>query len=122
MPYNYIFTRHALWLWCYGHKLSLICLTLSDEVLLKLLQELQVEQIIGGEGLLSYHGLHGLHVLTNGIAGILRWTKAWEEVDQDMEIQIKSNSICHISQIQQTLREMLTNKPLTNNAVKKYIY
>lgn len=67
-------------MWCYCHRSSLIrffqCLTLSDEVLLKLLQELQVEKIIGGEGLLSHHGLHGLHVLTNGIAGILRGTEA----------------------------------------------
>lgn len=46
-------------------------LTLSDEVLLKLLEELKVEQIIRGEGLLSHHGLHGLDVLTDGVTGVL---------------------------------------------------
>lgn len=46
-------------------------LTLSNEVLLKLLQELEVEQVIRGEGLLSHHSLHGLDVLTDGVAGVL---------------------------------------------------
>lgn len=47
-------------------------LTLGNEVLLKLLEELQVEQVIRGEGLLSHHSLHGLDVLTDGVAGILQ--------------------------------------------------
>ena len=46
-------------------------LTLGDEVLLKLLQELKVQQVVCREGLLSHHSLHCLHVLTNGIVGIL---------------------------------------------------
>lgn len=46
-------------------------LTLSNEVLLKLLQKFQVKQIIRGQGFLSHHGFHGLHVLTDGIARIL---------------------------------------------------
>ncbi len=45
--------------------------TLSDEVLLNLLQELQVEKVIRSEGLLTNHSLHGLHILTNGIVSIL---------------------------------------------------
>lgn len=47
-------------------------LTLVDEVLLKLLQEFQVEQVLRGERLLPNHCLHGLHVLPDGIAGVLR--------------------------------------------------
>lgn len=50
-------------------------LTLSDEVLLKLLQELQIEQIVRGQGFFSHHGLHRLHVLTDSIACILRGGK-----------------------------------------------
>lgn len=48
-------------------------LTLSNEVLLKLLQELQVQEIVRGQGFLTHHGLHGLHVLADGVAGVLGW-------------------------------------------------
>lgn len=46
-------------------------LTLSNKVLFKLLEELEVEEIVGSEGLLSHHGLHGLNILPNGVAGVL---------------------------------------------------
>ena len=46
-------------------------LTLVDEALLKFLQEFQVEQILGRERLLPHHCLHGLHVLPDGVAGVL---------------------------------------------------
>ena len=45
--------------------------TLADEVLLEFLEELQVEQIIWRQGLLSHYSLHGLNILTNGIVCIL---------------------------------------------------
>lgn len=45
--------------------------TLGDEILLKLLQELQVEQVLGGERLLSHHRFHSLHVLPDGVTGVL---------------------------------------------------
>lgn len=47
-------------------------LTLSNKVLLKLLQELQIQQIIRGERLFSHHGLHGLDILTDSVTGILQ--------------------------------------------------
>ena len=43
---------------------------LRDEILLELGQELQVEQIVSAQRLLSDHGLHGLHVLANSITSI----------------------------------------------------
>lgn len=43
---------------------------LRDEGLLKLGQELQVEQVISCESLFTHHGLHGLQILGNGIASI----------------------------------------------------
>lgn len=46
-------------------------LTLSNKVLFKLLEELQVEEVVGGEGLFSHHGLHGLDVLPDGVTGVL---------------------------------------------------
>lgn len=49
----------------------MIIFTLSNEILLKLLEELEVEQIIRSEGLFSNHGLHSLDILTNGITGVL---------------------------------------------------
>lgn len=45
--------------------------TLADEALLELVEELQVEKIFRGQGFLSNDGLHGLNVLSDGIAGIL---------------------------------------------------
>lgn len=52
--------------------------TLGDEILLKLLQELQVEQVLRGERLLPHHCFHGLHVLPDGVAGVL-----WKDRGQD---------------------------------------
>jgi hypothetical protein len=43
---------------------------LLDELLLKLLNELEVEQIFIGEGFLSDDGLHSLYVLTDGVVGV----------------------------------------------------
>ena len=51
-------------------------LTLSNEVLLKLLEELKVKEIIGSEGLLSNNSFHGLHIFADGIVGVLPKTKA----------------------------------------------
>ena len=48
-----------------------ISLTLSNEVLLKLLKELQVQQVILTESLLTNDCLHGLYVLPYGIVSIL---------------------------------------------------
>lgn len=45
--------------------------TLGDEVFLKLSQELQIEQVISCQSLLTNHCLHGLNVLPYGIACIL---------------------------------------------------
>ena len=39
---------------------------LCDEIFLELAEELQVEKVVSGEGLLAHHGLHGLHVLPCG--------------------------------------------------------
>lgn len=50
-------------------------LTLTNEVFLKLLEELEVEQVIRGEGLFSNHSLHGLHILTDGITRVLETHK-----------------------------------------------
>lgn len=47
-------------------------LTLGDELLLELLQKLQVEQVIGRERLFPHHRLHRLHILPDGVAGVLR--------------------------------------------------
>jgi hypothetical protein len=44
--------------------------SLSDEVLLKLSKELQIEQIIGRESFLSDDGLHGLDVLADSVASV----------------------------------------------------
>lgn len=46
--------------------------TLGDELLLELLQELQVQQVVGRQRLLPNHRLHRLHVLADGVAGVLR--------------------------------------------------
>lgn len=47
---------------------------LRDKVLLELGEELQVEKIIGRQGLFTDDGLHRLHVLTDGVASVL-WRK-----------------------------------------------
>ncbi|KAG6547480.1 hypothetical protein Mapa_010928 [Marchantia paleacea] len=43
---------------------------LRHEFLFELLEEFQVEEIFGRQSLLSYHGLHGLHVLADGVIGV----------------------------------------------------
>lgn len=45
---------------------------LRDKVLLELDQELQVQQIVGGQRLLTDDGLHGLHVLADGVTSVLQ--------------------------------------------------
>lgn len=56
-------------------------LTLSNEVFLKLLEKLEVEQVIRGQGLFSHHRLHCLDILADGVTGILR--------HRDMQTQVK---------------------------------
>lgn len=46
-------------------------LTLSNEILLKLGQELQIKQVLRGQSLLTDDSLHGLDIFTDGIAGVL---------------------------------------------------
>jgi hypothetical protein len=46
--------------------------TLADESALELLEELEVEQILRGQSLLSDDSLHGLHILSDGVASILK--------------------------------------------------
>lgn len=54
---------------------AVLVVTLRDEVLLELRQELQIQQVVGCQGFLTHYGLHGLHVLTNGVASILKIKK-----------------------------------------------
>uniref|UniRef100_A0A2M4D215 Putative secreted protein n=1 Tax=Anopheles darlingi TaxID=43151 RepID=A0A2M4D215_ANODA len=49
---------------------TVLVVALRDEVLLELGQELQVQQIVGRQGFLTDHSLHGLHVLTDGVASV----------------------------------------------------
>lgn len=49
---------------------TVLVVALGDEVLLELGKELEVEEIVGGEGLLTDNGLHGLDVLTDGVASV----------------------------------------------------
>jgi len=49
---------------------AVLIVTLCNEVLLKLGQELEVQQIVGGQGFLSYDGFHGLHILTDGVTRV----------------------------------------------------
>ena len=51
--------------------------TLCDEVLFKLLQELEVEQIFRSQCLLSNYCLHRLDILTNGVVSILCGVEGW---------------------------------------------
>ena len=46
--------------------------SLGDEVLLELGEELQVQKIVGRQGLLTDDSLHGLDVLADSIASILQ--------------------------------------------------
>lgn len=45
--------------------------TLGNEVFLKLGQELQIEQVISCQSLLTNHRLHGLNVLADGVTCVL---------------------------------------------------
>jgi hypothetical protein len=49
---------------------TVLVVALGDEVLLELAEELEVEQVVGGERLLADHSLHGLHVLADGVARV----------------------------------------------------
>jgi len=44
--------------------------TLSDELVLELLEEVQVQEIIWSHGLLSDHSLHGHGVLSDSVVGV----------------------------------------------------
>lgn len=44
---------------------------LRDKVLLELGEELQVEQVVGRQRLLTHDGLHRLHVLADGVTRVL---------------------------------------------------
>lgn len=46
--------------------------TLVDELALELVDELQVEVVLEGQGLLTHHGLHGHHVLAQGVVRVLQ--------------------------------------------------
>lgn len=50
-------------------------------MLLELLQELQVEQVVRRERLFPHHRLHRLHVLPDGVAGVLRAGRAAVRTD-----------------------------------------
>ena len=43
--------------------LPVLVAALSNERLLELAKELKIKQVVGRQRLLTYHGLHGLHVL-----------------------------------------------------------
>mmetsp|Transcript_38125 Transcript_38125/g.96425 ORF Transcript_38125/g.96425 Transcript_38125/m.96425 type:complete len:371 (-) Transcript_38125:560-1672(-) len=43
---------------------------LRHKLALKLVQELEVQQVLGRQRLLTHHGLHGGHVLANGVVGV----------------------------------------------------
>ena len=49
--------------------------TLRDEVLLKLAEELEIEEIIWCQGFLPDDSLHGLDIFTDGIVSILQGNK-----------------------------------------------
>lgn len=59
----------TLFLHIFSHMLLL---TLRDEVLFKLLEKLQVQQIISSKGLFTDHSLHGLYIFPYSVAGILK--------------------------------------------------
>lgn len=56
---------------------TVLVVTLRDEVLFEFRQELQVQEVIGRQRLLTYYGLHGLHVLSNGVASVLQTFYFW---------------------------------------------
>jgi hypothetical protein len=50
-------------------------ITLRDEIFLKLGKELEIQQVIRCEGFFSDYSLHGLHVFSNSVTGILHKTQ-----------------------------------------------
>lgn len=44
---------------------------MSDEIPLKLLQKLQVQQIVSRQSFFSHYGLHGLDVFPDGVTRVL---------------------------------------------------
>ena len=44
--------------------------SLADELVLELLQEFEVQQILGGESFLTDDGLHSLSVLSDSVVGV----------------------------------------------------
>lgn len=51
---------------------AVLVVALRYEVLLEFSEELQVQQVVRRQRLFTHHGLHGLHVLADGIASILK--------------------------------------------------
>ncbi|RUS78984.1 hypothetical protein EGW08_013241, partial [Elysia chlorotica] len=47
-------------------------LTLSNKVLFKFCEKFKIKKILRGQGFLSYHSFHGLHIFPNSIASILK--------------------------------------------------
>ena len=52
---------------------SILVASLRNKVLLELGEELEIEKIVRCKSLLSYDGLHGQDVLTDGIASVLKF-------------------------------------------------
>jgi len=44
---------------------------LVEELGLELLLELEIEVILKGQSLFTHHSLHGEHILTQGVVGVL---------------------------------------------------
>ena len=51
-------------------RIPVLIATLRDEILLELAEEFQVEEVVGSQRLFTHHGLHRLHVLADGVAGV----------------------------------------------------
>lgn len=49
---------------------AVLIVALSDEILLEFSQELQIQQVIGRKSLLTDDSLHGLNVLSDGVASV----------------------------------------------------
>ena len=52
--------------------MMMMMITLGNEILLKLLQELQIQQIFRGQSFFSYNSLHGLYIFTDSVTGVLQ--------------------------------------------------
>jgi hypothetical protein len=59
--------------------------TLSDELVFELVQELQVQQILWGKSFLTNHSLHGEHILSDSVVGILKRKDENDVVDGEVE-------------------------------------